>query len=260
MEVWEQLLNELRAELLLREQELDLLHQIDLRLLESDQSPRELFQFILRRTKKLLQSDHIAIFLRRGTFLESMYSNLPSSVGQRIPISQCIAGLSLESDKQVTIADIAVSPLRSRYAKLANYKGARMHGILASPIRIRGAVIGVLHAESRTPDAFRLVHQRIAAAIAAQMAVALQRTQTVDSSQLFADLDRMVFADEDSQLVIQAALEKVMAELKRVEHVQHSGAQIMFLRGDDELEIVHSTNPSDVGMKLQVDNSVSGRA
>jgi hypothetical protein len=35
MERWESLLEELRAEFLLREEELELLHEIDLRLLES---------------------------------------------------------------------------------------------------------------------------------------------------------------------------------------------------------------------------------
>ena len=42
--------------------------------------------------------------------------------------------------------------------------------------------------------------------------------------------------------------------------MEHSGAQIMFLRGENLLEIVHSTNPADVGMILPLDKSVSGRA
>lgn len=260
MEVWEQLLNELRAELVVREQELELLHQIDLRLLESEQSPSELFGFVLRRTRKLLQTDDIAILLRRSTYLEVMYANWRSAVGQRIPISKCIAGWCLESDRQITIGDLPTSPHRARYMPIQNYRGAPMRSILATPIRIRGAVVGVLNSESRRPNAFDPVHQRISAAIAGQIAIALQHTQTLDSSQLFADLDRMIFTDADTQLVIQAALEKVMAELQRLEHVEHSGAQIMFLRGDNELEIMHSTNPQDVGMTLQVDKSISGRA
>jgi GAF domain-containing protein len=69
-----------------------------------------------------------------------------------------------------------------------------------------------------------------------------------------------MFASDTSQQVIQTALEKVMTELQSMEHVRHSGAQIMFLRGDDELEIMHSTNPLDVGLIVPIDRSVSGRA
>jgi len=42
--------------------------------------------------------------------------------------------------------------------------------------------------------------------------------------------------------------------------VRQSGVQIMFLRGQDELEIVHSTNPLDIGLIVGVDDSVTGHA
>jgi signal transduction histidine kinase len=260
MEEWERLLSELRAEFLLREQELELLHAIDLRLLETEPPTQEIFDFIVRRTQKLLHANHTTILLRRSTFLEPMYSNLKSVVGQRVPIPESLTGLSLESDETVNVADLTARPLTVRYAPLRGYRGSQMRSLLATPIRIGGTAVGVLNAESREVGAFGPVHERISAAISAQIAIALQRTQLVDSTVIFADVDRLMFADDDSQEVIQAALERVMAELHRLEHVQHTGAQIMFLRGEDELEIVHSTNPMDVGVMVAVDKSVSGRA
>jgi signal transduction histidine kinase len=259
MEEWERLLNELRAELTLREQELDLLHTIDLRLMDPKQDPHELFSFIVKRTQKLLQSNHTTILLRRSTFLEPMYSNLQSLVGQRVPIANSLTGLSLQTAITLNVPDLTVSPRKERYAPLRGYRGAPMRSLLATPINIRGTAVGVLNAESRNIDAFKPVHERISAAIAAQIAIALQRTQTLDSTVLFADVDRMMFADEDTQQVIQTALEKVLAELQRLEHIRHSRADIMFVRGN-ELEIVHSTSPKNVGLVLPIDNSVSGRA
>jgi signal transduction histidine kinase len=142
-----------------------------------------------------------------------------------------------------------------------------MRSLLATPITIRDTVVGVLNAESTRPNAFRVVHERMAEAIASQAAIALQRTQALASTSLFADVDRLMLSHDESQHVIQhsehviqTALDMVMTELKRIEHVQHTGAQIMFLRGENELEIVHSTNPRDIGLILQVDKSVSGRA
>ena len=260
MEEWERLLNELRAEVTLREQELDLLHTIDLRLLESEQAPQELFSLIVRRTQKLLQSNHTAILLRRSTFLEPMYSNLASIVGQRVSISRSLAGLCLETDSTLNVPDLTTSPHRHRYAPLRGYRGTPMRSLLATPIRVRGTGIGVLNAESRVVNAFKPVHERLAAAIAAQVAIALQRTQTLDSTVLFADVDKLIFASDDSQQVIQTALEKVMDELQRLEHVRHRRADIMFVRDGDELEIMHSTNPADIGLKVHIGKSVSGRA
>jgi signal transduction histidine kinase len=267
MEEWERLLDELHGELSLRERELDLLHAIDLQLLEPEQSPQEIFNFIVQNTKKLLQASHTTILLRRSTFLEPMYSSLRSLIGQRVPISESLTGLSLSSDSLINIPDVTDGDLRGRYAPLRGYRGAKMRSLLATPIKVRDTVVGVLNAESTQVDAFRTVHERIARAIAAQVAIALQRTQTLASDILFADVDRLMFANDDSQNValysehaIQVALEKVMAELRRLEHVQHTGAQILFLRGDDELEIMHSTNPSDIGLTIPIGKSVSGRA
>lgn len=253
-------LEELRAELALREQEIDLLHQIDGRMFSSDETPKKLFEFIVQRTLEILRADHISILMRRSTYMESVYATTPVTVGQRIPISQCIAGLCLQDDQQYNIADLACSPHQHIYAPLQNIEDAGMRSVLSTPIRIRGTAVGVLNSESRRTSAFNPGHARISWVIAGQISIALQRTQTLDSDLLFADLDRMIFSSEDTQEVIQAALEKVMAELQRLEHVEHSGAQIMFLRGDNKLEIVHSTNPADVGMVLPLDKSVSGRA
>lgn len=65
-EEWEVLLDELRAEFLLREEELELIHSIDLRLLERERPLDETFSYIVSRTHKLLKSDHTAILLRHG--------------------------------------------------------------------------------------------------------------------------------------------------------------------------------------------------
>jgi len=272
VEKWELLLEELREEITLRERELDLLHKIDLGLLASDRSAQDIFEFIVKGTQELLHSNHTTILMRRSTFLEPTYSNLTSVVGQRVPISESITGLCLEADETINIRDITKSPHLDRYAPLRGYEGPPMHSLLATPIRIEGTPVGVLNAESTAPGAFSAVHERVAAAVAAQVAIALQRTQTLDSTVLFADLDRLIIGDEeDGQLggdqeailnadPIQIALVRVMAALQRLEHVEHERADIMFKRGETELEIVHSTDMADVGLLVPIGDSVSGRA
>jgi len=266
MEQWEHLLTELRSEFILREQELEFLHEIDSRLL-AEQSPSFLFGFIVDRTQKLLGASHAAILLRRSTYLEPTYSTLKSAIGQRMPIRESLAGLSLERNEVVNVPDLLTGSLNTRYTPLRGYKGTAMRSLLAAPILIRGTTVGVLNVESTSPRAFKPEHGRIATAIAAQIAVALQRTQGLAAEIVFSDIDRLMFATPDSQRaaqqsekVIQAALEKVMVELTRLEHIQHTGAQIMFLRAENELEVVHSTNPVDIGLIVRADRSVCGRA
>jgi signal transduction histidine kinase len=273
MERWEHLLNELRAELTLRESELELLHDIDLRLLDSDESPAEIFKFIVDQTQELLQANHTTVLLRRSTFLEPMYSNLISVVGQRVPVAKSITGLCLETDQPINIPDISQSGYQDRYERLRGYDGPPMHSLLVTPIRIRGTAVGVLNAESTKIGAFSEVHGRIAAAIAAQVAIALQQTQTLDSTVLFADVDRMIIGDEEPKDLstgdqdaiqdkdpIQRALEQVVEVLQQLEHVNHHRADVLFKRGDSELEIMHSTKLSDVGLMVPIGKSVSGRA
>lgn len=259
MEAWEHLLSELRAEINLRERELKLLHEIDVALLDPAPARAGLFTHVVHETKKLLQASNTTVLLRRGAFLEPMYSTLNSIVGQRIPVSDSITGHCLITDHMINVEDLRISQYKDTYKPLRGYRGAPMLSQLAVPIRIRGNPIGVLNAESREAERFKAVHERIASAIAAQVAIAFQQGQMLDTAIMLADVDRLVFTGRDTKQILQAALEKVMKEIHRREHIRHTGAQILFLR-EQELEIVHSTNPQDVGITIPVDNSVSGRA
>jgi signal transduction histidine kinase len=261
MEEWERLLNEVRSEFTLREQELDLLHHIDLQLLAPEQAHEEIFAFIINRVHRLLHASHTTVLLRRSTFLEPTYSSLKSVVGQRVPISQSLTGMCLESGTLINVPDLLTSPLKDKYAPLRGYRGAKMRSLMATPIRIRGIVVGVLNVESRTPNAFKPVHERVATAISAQIAIALQSSQVLEASTLLSDVDRTLLSDDtEDDDAISVALENVMSALKRLERVQHSAAQILFLRGEDELEVVHSTDPLEIGLTVDVGESVSGRA
>jgi signal transduction histidine kinase len=120
-------------------------------------------------------------------------------------------------------------------------------------------MVGVLNAESTRADAFTSVHENILAAIAAQVAIALQRAQLFDRNALFADVDQLIFTTAESPYMIQAALQRVMQALRDLEHIELSEAMICFRR-DKDLEIVASTRPSDVGLVLGIDESICGRA
>jgi len=259
-EDWQHLLRELRAEFLLREEELELLHAIDLRLLEEDLSLEETLSFITDGTRALLRSEHVSILLKRGPVLEVTYSSDNLDVGKRISIPGSIAGKCLTEQTEIFIPDIWNSPLKNGYIPIAGYQGSPIRSLIEVPIIIQGNPIGVFCVESARLSRFRPVHTRIMHAIAAQAAVALQNVQLFKSAALFADVDQMIITPVETQHVLQQALQRVMDELRKLHRVKLAGAQILFRRGNDELEIVHSTNPADIGLALPVNGSICGLA
>jgi signal transduction histidine kinase len=259
-EDWQRLLRELRAEFLLREEELELLHAIDLRLLNKELYLDETLSFIAERTKTLLHSEHASILLKRGSDLEVTYSSDGLDIGKRIAIPGSIAGKALTERRPIFIPDLTKSPLRSGYYPIVGYQGGPIRSLIEVPIVLRGSPIGVFCVESAKVTAFRAVHTGIMESIAAQAAIALQNVQHFASAALFADVDRMIISQADSQQVIQRVLQRVIDELHKLHHVELSGAQILFRKGDRELEIVYSSNPEDVGLVLSIHESVSGRA
>ena len=260
MERWERLLGELREEFQLREDELQLLHDIDLQLLRSDRPLKATFDFIVRRTQQLLKSDSTIILLRRGRRLETAYSVNESVLDQHVPIDASLTGEALRTAQTINVADVLDPVYADKYVQIEGYRGPPLRSLLATPIVVHKTLIGVLNAESARPGAFKQVHERIISAVAAQVAIALQRAQLFDQNRLFSEVDALIFETGESQQVISNALQKVTDALRDLEHIQLTDAHIMFRKGDDELEIVHSTNPSEVGLSVKIDKSISGRA
>jgi signal transduction histidine kinase len=260
LEEWERLLEDLRAEFLLREEELELLHAIDLHILRSEESLDKTFEFILSRTQALLNADHAHILLTRGRFLLPTYSSLDSDLGQRIEVGSSITGQCVTANATVTVGDLRDPEYADRYISIAGYSGPPMLSLLATPIKVNETMVGVLNVESTRLHAFKPVHAQAIGAIAAQVAIALQRAQLFDQAELFSSVDSLMFEDNDTQQVIQTALQGVMSALQRLEHVSLSGAQILFRKGTEELEIVHSTNSADVDVVLNIQDSICGRA
>jgi signal transduction histidine kinase len=259
VERWETLIEELRAEFLLREEELQLLHEIDLQLLGSERPLATTFDFIVQRSQEIIKADHTHILLLRGRYLEGSYSTKDSDLGQRIDVLRSLAGQCLATGRPVRIPDVTRPEHWDRYVPIKGYTGEQMKSLLAVPIKVHDTMVGVLNAESIRVDAFTSVHENFLLAIASQVAMALQRAQLFDRNALFADVDQLIFATGDSQSVIQSALERVMQALHDLEHIAPSEAMICFRHGKD-LEIVHSTRPSDVGLVLGIDESICGRA
>ncbi len=133
--------------------------------------------------------------------------------------------------------------------------------LAAVPIRLKGTILGVLCVASEKRMAFQQTHLEICEALASQIAIALENAELFDQSGLFERVDRLVFSSYETDEVLQKALNAVFDELLRLDYAPVAAAQLLFLSSDQEvLKIVHSTNARDVGLRVSVHDSVSGRA
>ncbi len=259
LEQWERLLQSLREEFLLREKELQLLHDIDLRISRKD--PLDItLAFITNKTRELVHATHTSILLKRSSDLETVYASGPDK-GQLVPISRSISGRCLTERRAINIPDLTLPDYRDSYIPIEGWTDNPMCSLLAVPIILDDSPIGVLNNESADPHAFNPRYERLAAAIAAQVGITLEHAQLFDQEKLFASVDRLIFADDKAQPVLQIALEEILDKLLSLKYVRLSGAQILLLSDDpDQLQVRHSTNLHDIGITVSVDDSVCGRA
>jgi signal transduction histidine kinase len=257
MERWEELLEDLRHEFIMREEELEFLHEIDVRMLRDDRPLKETFDFIVERTQQLLGCDRVVIFLRSGGSLKVAYSAGYAVAPQNLDIS---TRRFVVADAVTNIPDVTAQPFDKEYVPIGGSDDPQPRSLLSAPVVANDILTGVISAESVQAHAFKQLHERILVAVAAQVAIVLQRAQSFDLNKLFAEVDALIFAMPESQQVIQAALAKVIDALYVIDYIEMSGAQIMFRHGEDELEVAHSTNISEIGLLLRIDQSICGRA
>ena len=131
--------------------------------------------------------------------------------------------------------------------------------LMITPITARHTAVGVLATQSEQPHAFGAEHENAFTAIAAQVAIATERAQLFDRDALFADIDDLMLQPGDSQQAINLTLRRVMRALQELTHVPVLDALIL-LRRSDILEVAYSTHPADVGLTLDPDRSIAGRA
>jgi signal transduction histidine kinase len=253
---WEALLDELRAEFEVREAELRLLHEIDLKILDTRRKLPDTLAFIARETASLLKADSVQIYLRRGTMLEAAAESSAglqadgSAHGESI-LSTCI-------DDRVPLV---IDGVDAEHPQRAALQAEGFGSLVAVPVFLGGTALGALCALAAEESRFGQTQVEMAEAVAAQISIALEHAELFDQSRLFERVDSLIFSREATKEVLQNALEAVFEELHRLDYATVKAAQLLFLDEDgDELEIVHSTHPPDVGIRVSVDDSVSGRA
>ncbi len=257
MEKWKSILNDLKREFLIREKELETLHEIDKHIIDKRISLDETYALILRKSKDLLEAKYAQLLIRKRDKLEIVASTDPTHVGKNILIKDSISGLSIQSGRITNCPNVKEGKYHNIYKRLLGTSEDPIISEMVVPINIDNSPIGVINLESPKEAAFKSDDERMANTLATQAALAIIHSRLFDEVSLFKKTEQLLFS-ESCDAPLQRMLHVIISELRNFLPVQ--SVQILFRKGSDALEIAYSSNPEDVGISVKISDSVSGRA
>jgi signal transduction histidine kinase len=258
---WQLALQNLRNEFDTREEELDVLRQLDRRLLQEDISLEDTFTFILQCTARLLKTSYGQVLLRRRERLE-VVSTIPLGARPDLLVpEQCITGWCALHNKPVRIGNVRTDTKFSHLYKEFHSDDAsqKMTSELAVPINLEGVTVGVINVESPEEDAFDEHSEAVLLTLAGQAALAFKKVRLFNEAEIFSDLRVHLLSDtQKADVAIQAILRRALSGLQHyLGEVRHF--QILFKEGD-QLVVAYSSSGKDHNVKVKIAESVSGEA
>ena len=252
----------------LREQQLQLIHEIEQRILDHKHTLGELLQFIVNRTRKVLKAQHVDILFEYPGHLRMELSSDEAEVGRFIPVDKSIAGLVLSSHKPVMVNDLQKDEmLRDRYfprTEMGPWTQPPQLSVLAAELTLDGQTIGVINVEARPNNQFDDSHLDFVKAAAQQISMAITHAALFDEDNFRSTTDRLLVeaASGDSDAIMRQVLDHILSALNSLTFVKPDAAEILFADPQDResLIIAYSTNSADIGVRVDIGSSICGEA
>jgi nitrogen-specific signal transduction histidine kinase len=251
----------------LRESQLLLLHATDELILDHTNTLAETLQFIVTRTREVLDSRRVDILFEYPDGLRNEISTDPGQVGLFVPLDRSIAGLALAQQRPVLINDIHSDPLlRDKYMPLATSDlgiGPRI-SVIAAELTLDGRGIGVISIEGTPENRFGEAHLDFVTAVARQISMAITHAALFDEDSFRNATDRLLVeaTSGESDVVMRFVLEQILSTLSLLTFLEVGAAEILFADPQDSqsLVVAYSTNNADIGVRVAVESSVCGEA
>lgn len=264
----DRLLADLVEEVEFRQKQLLLLHRVDQRVLDNSHTLADTLSYIVAEVKSALDAQHVDILFAYEDGLRIEISSDPEEEKRPVPIEQSISGLAMTRSEPILENDLqANDTLRVRYFPRSQGRqpdsSARL-GVIAARIEFGGRPIGVINVESSAGHTFAPVHVGFVASVAAQVSMAIMHAALFDEDQLRTAVDALLLenTDADNEYVLHQVLRRILTTLKSFGFIDADAAEILFVdpQEPDFLVVAHSTNTSDIGVRVGVEDSICGRA
>jgi GAF domain-containing protein len=250
----------------LREHQLLLIRDTEQLILDHTKTLTETLQFIVNRTRQVLNVSHVDILFEYADGLRVAISSDRTVLGYFIPIDNSISGLVLSSRRPVLVNDLQGDPvLRERYFARAvdSADPAPQLSVLAAELTLEGQPIGVINVEALPQMGFNESHLDFVNAVANQISIAITHATLFDEDNFRTATDRLlVEASGDSGMIMRQVLEHILSALNSLTFVKPDAAEILFADPQDGevLVVAYSTNSADIGVRVDLGSSVCGEA
>lgn len=257
-----------RADSQLREQQLELMHATDQRILDHTNTLVETLQFIVNETQRILDALHVDILFEYADGLRVEISSDQGEIGRFIPIDNSISGLVLSRRRPVMTNDIQTDPvLREKYFPRKDVDMAAPAprlSVLVADLTLNDQTIGVVNVEAAPDSKFGDSHLTFVNAVARQISVAITHAALFDEDNLRTATDALLVTDteRDSDVVMRQVLQQILGTLNSLTFLEPDAAEILFAdpQDKDQLAVAYSTNIADIGIRVDVGSSVCGQA
>jgi PAS domain S-box-containing protein len=222
----------------------------------------EAIEYILQELARVMPHDSSSVQLLREGYLEIVgghgWPDPDAIIGLRIPVPGDNPNTLVIQDYQPHI----LSDAPAEYAIFREGAHSRIRSWLGVPLIVHEEVIGILTLDSARPDYFTRDHARLAAAFAAQVAVAIENARLFgEAERRVAELATLTEIGQalSSTLRIDEALQLIYDQTRRVMYAEN---MIIMLYDQARHEIVcgFSNNPDDIvpGTRVPGDTGLTG--
>jgi signal transduction histidine kinase len=258
-----------QAQAQLREHQLLLMHETDQLILDNTNTLAETLQFIVSRTRQVLNAWHVDILFEYADGLRIEISSDPEAeIGRFIPHDRSISGLVLSRREPVVVNDLQSDPLlREKYfprVEMDPRGQAPQLSFLAAELTLDGQAIGVINVEATPDSAFDESHLEFVSVVARQISMAITHAALFDEDKFRTTTDSL-FAEAttaDNEILMRQVLERTLTTLNSLTFVKPDAAEILFAdpQEADSLVVAYSTNNADIGVRVDVGSSICGEA
>ena len=252
----------------LREQQLLLTQETDELILDLTKTLAETLQFIITRTRQVLNASHVDIMFEYADGLRVGSSSDPAEIGRFIPIDRSISGLVLSSRTPVVVNDLQKDPVLSEryFPRVEMDPGAQAPplSVLVAEVTLDGQAIGVINVEATPDNRFGESHLKFAKAVARQISLAITHAALFDEDNFRTATDKLLVeaTSRDNNVVMRQVLDHIVSALNSLTFVRADAAEILFADPQDSqsLAVVYSTNSANTGVRVAIGSSVCGEA
>ena len=255
----------------LREYELQLIDDIERRILDHKNTLAELLRVIVNQTRRVLKARYVDILFDYPDGLRMEISSDEDEIGRLIPKDRSIAGLVLSNHRPVMVNNIQKDPqLREIYFPrvesigIGPWKQSPQLSVLAAELTLDGQAIGVINVEARPDSRFNDSHLNFVNAVARQISLAITHAALFDEDNFRSATDKLLVeaVSGNSDMIMREVLDHILSALNSLTFVKPEAAEILFADPQDEqsLVIAYSTNVADIGVRVGIDSSICGEA